>query len=109
MFRFQILVLVASFGLSGCAGDGDTQDAGVDGAGDDGGVVECSTSDNDCTAGLECLCCGSIGPAPICLCTTGCDSDPECTHPGHGTCNKPDPGSSGICTPADYNCCWFCQ
>jgi len=38
----------------------------------DGGAVTCTPSADTCTGGLKCHCCGSIGPAPICICTTTC-------------------------------------
>jgi hypothetical protein len=76
----------------------------------DGGAVTCTPSTDNCTGGLKCHCCGSIGPAPICICTTTCAGNGDCTRPNQPLCNKASPSAAaGICTPAGYNCCWMCQ
>jgi len=63
-----------------------------------------------CNSGVGgCECCGSIGPSPICLCSNPCNDDRDCLQLGLPWCNKPDPGSPGICTAQGFNCCWQCQ
>jgi hypothetical protein len=62
-----------------------------------------------CTSGVGCTCCGSAGPQPICLCSNRCNDDLDCQQPGLRYCNKPDPGSPGVCTAPGFNCCWQCQ
>jgi hypothetical protein len=58
----------------------------------------------------ECLCCGSIGPQEICLCTVRCFSDDTCADvEGMPECNMREGAKSGICTAAGFNCCWDCQ
>lgn len=88
---------------------GDARQIGDSSAGD-GGAVKCTTSKDTCQGGLKCHCCGSIGPMPVCLCTTTCTKDSDCTRPGQPRCNKASPTDpSGLCTPAGYNCCWKCN
>ena len=111
LIPYMALVL---FLVAGCGYGGGSTDGGDDGktldAGDGGnGGLECTPGQSRCQTGRECLCCGSIGPAPICLCTIACNSDLDCTYPGQPECNKPTPDAAGICTPTGYNCCWFCQ
>ncbi|RME23088.1 MAG: hypothetical protein D6806_11870 [Deltaproteobacteria bacterium] len=123
MKRAIVLVMISSL-VSFCASyeskpDGSVSDAGMDGAFQDGdvavdadgstGVVECSQAEPDCPQGLECLCCGANGPAPICLCTVACGSDDDCRPEPFGHCNTPSAGQEGVCTPEDFNCCWFCE
>jgi hypothetical protein len=63
-----------------------------------------------CTGGLSCVCCGSIGPKPICICSTTCASDADCKDKALPSCNKATPTSAaGICTTKGFNCCWFCK
>jgi hypothetical protein len=76
----------------------------------EGVAEECTPATDNCTGGLKCLCCGSIGPSPICVCSTPCSSTADCTHANLPSCNKAtDAGTGGICTPVGYNCCWFCK
>ncbi len=114
MISKAILALGMSLLLAGCGYGGGANDGGNDGKtldGTNGGDIayECSPGQSRCPTGLECLCCGSIGPAPICLCSTACNYDTDCTHPDLPECNQPSPDTAGICTPTGYNCCWFCQ
>ena len=114
MFYKAILALGLSLLLAGCGYGGGSTDGGNDGktldaADGNNGGHECTPGQSRCPVGLECLCCGSIGPAPICLCSSACNSGADCTRSGLPECNKPGPDSAGICTPVDYNCCWFCQ
>jgi hypothetical protein len=116
MKRIPFLALVLFVIAAGCGYGGGSTDGGNDGktldaADGNGGDAsfECTPGQSRCPAGLECLCCGSIGPAPICLCSIACNSGQECTYPGQPECNQPTPDSAGICTPTGYNCCWFCQ
>jgi hypothetical protein len=114
MKRIPLLALVL-FLVAGCGYGGGSTDGGSDGktldAADGGGNggFECTPGQSRCPVGLECLCCGSIGPSPVCLCSIACNSGQECTHPGQPECNKPGPDSAGICTPTGYNCCWGCD
>lgn len=115
MARKAILALGLSLILAGCGYGGGSSDGGNDGKTQDGGTnggdtaYECTPGYSRCSVGLACLCCGSIGPAPICLCTSACNSNQDCTHPDLPECNKPGPDTAGICTPTGYNCCWYCQ
>lgn len=103
-----LVMLVAGLAWTAC---GDDSAAGQDGGGevDAAPLVECTPTVDQCGAGSSCECCGSIGPMPICVCTTTCDSDDDCTDPDRPHCNAPGPGSLGICTTLDFNCCWMCQ
>ena len=110
---FILCCLLAGLLLGSCSGEGGRADsADLDGVaqdGDRGGAVQCDPQDDTCAGGLTCLCCGSIGPRAICLCSKACASDPECQGSGLPECNRPGPGADGICTPSGYNCCWMCQ
>jgi hypothetical protein len=91
------------------AGPGqDTGPAGEAGAIEAGTAVPCTTGDT-CSGGLSCLCCGSIGPSEICLCSKECSVDNDCSGTGLPMCNKRNGADAGICTPTGYNCCWDCQ
>ena len=111
MIRIPFLVLILFLVAGGCGYGGGSTDGGNDGKTQDGGdtAYECTPGQSRCSVGLACLCCGSIGPAPICLCSSACNSNQDCTHPDLPECNKPGPDTAGICTPMDYNCCWYCQ
>lgn len=100
--------LVLGLALGAC---GDDNAAGQDGGtlADAAPVVECTPSVDQCASGQSCECCGSIGPSAICVCTTTCDTNNDCQDPNLPHCNTPGPGTPGICTTADYNCCWMCQ
>jgi hypothetical protein len=102
------VVDTASSADKGPADDSTTGDAPVSIG--DGGAVTCTKSNDTCQGGLTCQCCGSMGPAPICVCSTSCVSDKDCTRPNQPLCNKASPtAAAGICTPAAFNCCWMCQ
>ena len=115
MMRATIVALGLFLALAGCGNGGGAADGGDDGRqdadGSGGGDVsfECTQGVTQCPAGLDCLCCGSIGPAAICLCSVECTSGADCTTQGLPECNQPGAGTAGICTPAGFNCCWMCQ
>ena len=132
MLRFCMLLVLLSTIAAGCAyydsgvdgsisdgqADGDGQpdgDAGPDKRADwdaDGGggpVLKCTPNVTRCPTDLDCLCCGSIGPSPICLCSRPCEVDTSCQARGLSHCNTPDENHDGICTPPDFNCCWYCE
>jgi hypothetical protein len=117
MARTPFLAFILSLVLAGCGYSGDSSDGGSDGKtqdaadGTSGGDLqyECTPGVSRCPYPLDCLCCGSIGPAPICLCSADCNSNTDCTHPDLPECNKPGSGIAGICTPVGFNCCWECQ
>jgi hypothetical protein len=89
-----------------CRCDCSRPDAGT---GDAGPPVACTPGGNACGDGLECLCCGSIGPKAICICTTACSGSTSCSDPARPSCNSPPNSSTGICTTTGFNCCWQCQ
>jgi hypothetical protein len=116
MSRALVLLLLLGFFLPACAdydsgADGSISDGQADGSnGDaDGLVLDCTQGVSACPNGLDCLCCGSIGPAPICLCTQTCKANSSCDVVGLSRCNTPGTDSDGICTPPDFNCCWYCE
>jgi hypothetical protein len=97
---------------AGQAGDGPLADGktGDSTAGGDGAATSCNPDAGGCKGGLQCLCCGSIGPKPICLCSRACKGDDDCgLVPGQPLCNAPAGSKAGICTPFDFNCCWYCK
>ncbi|MFH2005058.1 MAG: hypothetical protein ABI333_00595 [bacterium] len=111
--RWLVIVLLG-FALVACGDDDSTgqdgsvgQDVGV--GADAAPVIECTPSVDQCPGSLSCECCGSIGPAAICVCTMACNTDNDCTNPDLPHCNTPGAGTPGICTTEDYNCCWMCQ
>jgi hypothetical protein len=71
----------------------------------------CTPGGATCGAGAQCVCCGSAGPRPICVCSTSCTGagDTQCTDPFRSKCNRPSGGDPGICTSPSFNCCWGCQ
>jgi hypothetical protein len=120
-----VLLACGSNGTSGPDLDATTTDAAAEAGGaesglrdggapadapplDTGAPMPCAQGDA-CGAGLQCLCCGSIGPRAICLCTTACTTSGQCADPARPACNTPGPGADGICTAQGFNCCWRCQ
>jgi hypothetical protein len=72
-------------------------------------AIACTTGGPACPGNLSCLCCGSIGPKAICLCSEACTTSNLCKSTGLPLCNVPTGGDAGICTPNGFNCCWFCK
>jgi hypothetical protein len=54
-----------------------------------------------------CECCPAGGPLNNCLCTTTCESNSDCTDPARPVCNQSS-GRTGMCTDAEFVCCWKC-
>jgi len=116
MLRACLLLGLLGLFLPACAdydsgADGSVSDGRTDGAGGDTDelVLDCTPGVTSCPAGLTCLCCGSIGPSAICLCTQACKANSNCFVTGLSRCNTPGTDADGICTPPDFNCCWYCE
>jgi len=76
----------------------------------DGGAAVCTLTNDTCTGGLTCQCCGAIGPKSICICSSICAVNGDCKNPSQPSCNKASStAAAGICTPQGFNCCWMCQ
>jgi hypothetical protein len=88
---------------------GDSKAGGDSKAAGDSSATACNQPGDSCPSGLTCLCCGAIGPSSICLCTKACKGDGDCDADGLPFCNMRSGGTSGICTPTGFNCCWDCQ
>jgi len=61
-----------------------------------------------CPSGGSCECCPAGGPMNNCLCTTTCGDDDDCNDPLLPICNR-SVNADGICTDAEFFCCWKCQ
>jgi hypothetical protein len=117
MLRYLLLLLVASMLVLSCSSNGGNADAAEDGVvngdettgGDDDEAIDCESGVTKCPPDKDCLCCGSIGPTEICLCTVQCWGDDDCQGTGFSLCNMAEGAKSGICTPSDFNCCWNCN
>ncbi|MGE0784523.1 MAG: hypothetical protein AB7S26_02465 [Sandaracinaceae bacterium] len=89
--------------------DGGSPDAAISDGGP-GGTVRCTMGGiGECGALLSCECCGGVGPAPLCYCTTTCLTTADCTDPARPICDVDPSSGMGICRGADNMCCWACE